>query len=171
MRARAEVSSSVFLYILAVIVIGSILIFGYKRVMDITKSGDEIQVLEFRKFIENHINNGLGSGNELVEDITLPTGFSELCFVNLKQTPDDTIKSDLKNDLIFDSWKAGIEKNVFLVRGNKIESFYVDKERLVIGDEGSNCNGVLDYSLCCNVKDGKIELRFTGKGKKVMVGG
>ena len=54
---RAEVSSSVFLYILAVIVIGSILIFGYKRVIDITKSGDEIQVLEFRKFIENYVNN------------------------------------------------------------------------------------------------------------------
>ena len=42
---------------------------------------------------------------------------------------------------------------------------------MVIGYIGSCDKGVEGYSLCCKVKDGKIELKFIGNGKKVKISG
>lgn len=170
-KKQAQISSEIFVYVLAIIVIGLIVIFGYKRVTDISKSGNEIENLQFKKELESMIKNGMPAGNVFLEEYKLPPGFSKICFIDItKSAPSQQPDISVLPSMIYDSWNAKVEKNVFLVHQNKIESFYIDKERLEIGTVSGECKGDDVSYQCCETKNGKVELKLSGAGKKTIIG-
>lgn len=174
---KAQLGSEIFVYILAILVIGLIVVFGYKKVVELREKGSDIEVLHFKKQLESLVKISMSSGNIFVEEMLLPKGFSKICFIDLTKSADGKLNAPTNKDyspIIYDSWNAKNQKNVFLVQGPKIESFYIDEKKLLIGIARTTapikCSGNADSYICCDVNElGKIKLRFTGNGKSISI--
>lgn len=166
-----QIGGEIFIYILAILIIGTIVIFGYKKAVELKEKGEDISVLQFKKQLESLIQSSMGSGNVFVEELPLPGGFSKICFIDRGKTnPSPEPSSDDLPSLVYNSWKDDVDKNIFLLQGSKVESFYIDKDRLKVdASTKKNCKGDSDLYLCCNALNGKVKLKFSGKGRVTFI--
>ena len=168
----SQIASEVFVYALAIIVVGLILVFGYKKIIDVKNAGDDISIIQFKKQLESTISSASGSGNILIEDFILPIGFSKICFIDLNnEIPLATSNPPTGLPIIiFSSWKDKVRKNIFLLKGSKIEQYYIDKDKIGISDNtGTLCTSWDNCYTCKDVTNGKVSITFIGKGKKTLI--
>ena len=170
-------TSDIFIYAFAIIVVGLILIFGAKKVIDIKNTGNEVELLNFKKHLETLISSSRGSGNVFNESLELPAGFSEVCFIDLELEQakvTSLTKFMITHPIIYNSWESQVENNVFLVQNNKLKSFYIKKEQIKLsGNPVGNCeidNAKPKAYICCKVNNGKVTLVFRGSGRSVLIG-
>jgi len=165
----AQTTTDIFVYAFAVIVVGLILVFGAKKIIEIRNTGSEVEIMQFEKQLETLISSARGSGNEFIENLNLPAGFSEICFIDLDKSPSAPIQ--LTHPIIYDSWDAETQSNVFLVQNNKLKSFYIDNGVIKVSDNSViNCEKDNSAYICCKASDGKVKLKLSGKGRSVIVG-
>ncbi|MBU1111424.1 MAG: hypothetical protein ABIG93_01815 [archaeon] len=176
---RGMAISQVFVFIVAAITFAFVLIFGYNAVSDFLDKGETVEFYQFKSSLENTIVQIYSEyGAVRQEDYYLPTGYEQICFVDLdfdysQATAGSQFDELCKKDPIAcDVWEtarnsetpgyAGADENVFLqpsapvaLKVYKIELHNAADERV-------------GY-LCQDIDKGHFTLRLEGKGSKTLL--
>lgn len=155
---KSQIYSHVFIYILTIILVSIILIYGYNTIKNFRQVGERICLLKFENELRN-IVEAMSSDFESIKrkDIQL-CGYTQACFVDfhLLASPSPSLSLTL-DPIIRDSIKSKTGKNTFIVRDIAEESFYV-----------GNISVEPDV-LCIKPINDKISLRLEGKGSHVLL--
>ena len=156
MLKRGQISS-VFIYIFAVIVIGFILIFGYRYITDVNKTIKDTDLIFFQKQITSDIK-AISSDFGSTKKVSYSSP-ADLCLFDLDKKDNilDNLPIDF-NPLIKDSVNSDVKKNAFLVSNKIFESFYVGDLEI---DE--------PFYQCLTPVAGKISFTIEGAGNKALI--
>jgi hypothetical protein len=130
---KAQISGQVFIYIIAAIVAGLILLVGTKVIMYIIEVTNVVNIDEFKADVQNtvaQISTEYGSVKK--KDFRLSSKLNEACFVD-SMNEQNEFNSDTKTAnyngyaIIENSVSNDVKKNVFLLQDKIVkQDFYVD---------------------------------------------
>ena len=147
---RAQIYSQIFIYILTIILISFILIYGYNAVRNFKDRAEQVACLKFKNDLSNAVESiSSDFGSVKRKDLQLCSGYSQVCFVETMESP---ILPNDADPIIKDSILSNTGKNVFLVEKIAKESFYVGKI------------SVEPDLLCIKVINSKISIKLEGRG-------
>lgn len=152
-QKKAQISSQVFTYIMAAIIIGAIVLVGFNGIALILNKFREAPLIQFESNLKRQVSSSSTSymSNELFE-FSLPSTYDEVCFTDSLNVG-NIDSSRIDNTIIRNKVENKVEENVFLMKRGKVqESYYVEDM------------DVLDDFLCLENK-GKLEVWFKGMGK------
>jgi hypothetical protein len=168
---KAQVSSQLFLYILAIVIIGLLLIFGVKYIGMLVEKVDTINVVQFKTDLETNIEKIRPNyGTWRILEFDVPAEVEEVCFFEYGILPAQPqsmpicIQSNVDeyDYIICNAWKDyenanpdGENPNVFVKPSATIDTDII-LGRLEI-DAG-------DHYLCVQAVGGMIKLKATGLG-------
>ncbi len=153
MQRKAQITSTVFLYIAAAVTVVLILFLGFKGMDTLKERGESTVLLKFKNKIVSDVES-LGRGSVSIERYEVPSSFKDVCFVDLKSVDPANITD---HPLIRDSVESSQKMNVFLFKsGKEFESFYVEDLQIMLDP----------YYHCMPIKSQFLELKFVGKGDK-----
>ena len=153
MKKNSQLYSQIFIYILTLILIAFILIYGYNAIQNFRGRADQVACLKLKNDMVNSIeliSSEFGSIKR--KDFQLCGNYKKVCFVETYENPN--IPNDV-DPIIKDSVLSNAGKNVFLVEDIAKESFYVGKI------------SVDPDVLCINAVNNRISLKLEGKGNHV----
>ena len=149
---KAQMVGQIFIYILAVILVAFILIYGYNAVQTFKTRAEQVSYIKFKTDVESAIKSiSSDYGSIKKAEFLVPSGYREVCFIDLDHP---VVPSG--HPIIKDSVESGVKENLFLVREIEEESFYVGKIE-VAGNS------------CIEVKAGKIKVQLEGKGDHAII--
>lgn len=152
---KGQLYSQVFVYILTIILISFIFVYGYNAVQNFKKRAEQVSCLKFKNDLSNAIESiSSDFGSVKRKDMQLCTGYSQVCFVETLESPNLPGNAD---PIIKDSVISNTGKNVFLVENIAKESFYAGKI------------SVEPDILCIKSANSRISLRLEGKGNHVLL--
>ena len=83
---KSQIHAQAFVYILAIIIMAMILAYGYKAVRDIVSKGEFASLVNFKTELKTSISSiSYDYGSVKNEEFNVPTGFKEVCFVDLSK--------------------------------------------------------------------------------------
>jgi outer membrane murein-binding lipoprotein Lpp len=156
-RKSAQIVGQIFIYVLAIIVMAAILLFGYRSIANFKEQASQVSTIQLQNELSSAIDS-LSSdfGSVKKKSINLDD-YSTICLVESYEEPS---LGGLKIDpLIRDSIESGTEENVFLLKSTVEASFAVDKI------------SVEPDVLCLTSRLSTVELRLEGRGDHVDVSG
>jgi hypothetical protein len=155
-RKKGQIAGEPLLYILAALVFGGVLLFGISSIGGLRQRSAQVDIIEFKTHITDDISSLSKSFRDTKKQTyNLPSGYKELCVVDLKQVkPEDIIG----HPLIRDSVDSKAQANVFLL-GDKFENFYA--KDLAVAEA--------PFYSCVNAKSGQVEVRMEGHGDSTLV--
>jgi hypothetical protein len=153
---KAQIQGQIFIYILSVVVVTLVLMYGYRAIRGFNQQAQMIDILEFKTTLQNEID-GIRSdwGSVKTLQIKVPNDYKEVCFVDLN-------KGGIINasyPLIADSVNSGVKQNLFLVRNLGEESFYLGNITLA---------GPANM-VCKSSVQGKTQVILAGRGDHVEI--
>ena len=152
----AQLYSQVFIYLLTVVLVSFILVYGYSAVKSFKDKADDVACLKFRNDLQNIIETTTSDfGTVKRKDINLCGKFTKASFVESFGSPN--LPWGGVDPIIEDSVRSNSEKNVFLVEDIAKESFYAGKI------------SVEPDVMCISATSGKISLRLEGRGNHVVL--
>ena len=161
---KAQVQTQIFIYIVAIVVVGMILIFGFRAVKNLGGKAEEVAKIKFGTELQSKfktVRADYGSIEKI--KFLVPQGYREVCFISdsLLATPQEVRDETGKlYTIITDSVVSKVKKNTFLVKDVAEESYYLGS--IKIQDNRKH--------LCVPVNVGELKLRLEGKGSHVQVG-
>jgi len=160
---KSQMIGQVFVYIVTVVVVGLILLFGYNAIMTVKGKSDEIILTKFKSDVANLVEiTSSDFGTVKIKNFELPARYTQACFVkNYGGFPDASTSSTLfsKYPIMKDSVQDKVNKNLFLVEDGVRVSFFV-------GDiDVDDTYGVLCFSSVNN----RIRVRVEGKGNHALL--
>jgi hypothetical protein len=173
---KAEIAGEIFIYVIAVVVVGFILIYGYSAIKDFSKRGEEVEYISLKTDFENafkSITSDYGSVKR--PSVSIPGKYEFICFVkrglsegDIDLTPLCTggvagYPAGLRSPIACSAWKNGRSNVFFLPDGS--DNFDVGEIQLSSGTDRSSD---LPF-LCLEVVNNKINLQLKGLGSKVEV--
>ncbi|MBN2881587.1 hypothetical protein JXM83_06080 [Candidatus Woesearchaeota archaeon] len=150
---KGMVQSQAIMYVLGMIIVAAILIFGVKSIGSFKKQADSVQMVKFKGTLLDSVST-ISTEYNSVEPVTVVgvPGINEICFIGGSGTA-DLIPDDEKYFLIYDSVSSGAEENTFLLSDKGLEeAFNIGKIEI---DSGF---------LCVKSKSNKYEFVLTGLG-------
>ncbi|MBI2128637.1 hypothetical protein HYU07_00210 [Candidatus Woesearchaeota archaeon] len=165
--AKAEVQNLVFVFILALLVIALVMIFGFKAIRDLMVKSTEADFIRFKTSLERDISAiTTEAGSSELLDLKLPAGYNQICFVDDgligSSSPSASLNSIIKNSI-----SSGVKKNIFLVKSKaSVESFYAGKINIPDPDLTDSANPLF---LCADASSGRATFRITGRGNYVEI--
>ncbi len=153
---NAQIVGQVFIYVLGIVIMGAILIYGYNAISDFRRQSEQVSAIKLQSELSSAID-ALSSDFGSIKKIELRVeGYSRICFVESHTTPSlDGLTID---PLIRDSIASGTGKNVFLLTNTVEASFTVESIAIF----------PLDV-LCIEPHNNAVELRLEGKGDHVLL--
>ena len=165
---KAQIYSQIFIYILAVVIVSLIIVFGYKSIKSFKDRAEQVSCIKFRNELKNSVSGLLGDyGSIKIREFHPCSDITEVCFTETNEPiPDDEMDriGDI-DPIIEDSLRSKTVKNVFL--RNKIT-----KESFGIGNISVNDKTMLDKTpnmLCMKSSSGKIIARLESFGNHVFI--
>lgn len=163
-KNRGQIAGQIFIYMLAVIVIGGIALVGYKAIDTITTKVCQAEKATFNNDIESLIEGAISYGSVNKKSIKAPCGeYDTICFVATSEIlngPETRALNCPESRIIEDSVDNGIEQNIFVLSNKRtIPIAYSDIISLNSTYE-SKC-------LCIKQRSGKFNIVFSGKGSSV----
>ena len=159
---KSQLYGQIFIYILTVVLISFIVVYGYNAIQNLRDRADKISCYKFKNDLRNAVQSILSDfGSVKRKDLQLCPGYNQVCFVEtFNEFDTQNLKSNAPIDpIIRHSIASNVGRNVFLVDNMAKESFY-------IGNISVN-----DDILCVSASDNRISLRLEGKGNNVLLGG
>jgi len=144
----------VFVYILAIVVAGLIILYGYRAIASFKGQAEDIALVNFKTSIENDIESmATRFGSVRTQEYDVPG--DEVCFIDLSKDADSTLRT--KSAIIYDSWNATANQNIFLIPMADVQIY---AESLRVNGTGY---------FCTEAKQGRITIRLEGKGDSTLV--
>lgn len=149
-------ASNVIMYVLVIVVVAFILIFGFRAITKIIHQTSEIDLSNLMLTMQKDIKADSGYGIQRTHEYSVPMKVEEICFVN-KSIPDSMPEEYEDYPLIWDSWAdENVKENVFpMPEGRPFQVFDLE-----IGSPGI---------LCIDNPSGTIKIRTRGLGDKTRV--
>ena len=150
----------VFTFLLIAILIGLIFLFAIKVIPDLLNSACDANFVLFVKDINSYLDKYSTFGSINLQSLIIPCDYTEICFVDAEALGKEADYLELYNDqsinlMIRESVIAGIEYNVFLVKG-EIATPITYSQKLRVIDA--------DYICIPNI-GGKAKIKFVGQGR------
>lgn len=160
---KGQVIGQVFIYIITALIIGVVLLFGIRAIMQLMNTAEEARISTFLADFPKRLQADYDY--EKVDDkaIRIPGDFSEMCFIqiNLSATLCGQQSMNPPQPIIENSWKDCAQQNIFLVSKTDIRMMHVPDLRV---------NTPADKYLCVKSQGGVItNLIFRGRGSGVTV--
>jgi hypothetical protein len=159
--SKAVVQQS-FLFILFIVVVGFIAIFGYQAINSFIGSQCEAQRITFQQDLTSYVDqyNDYGAVHE--EQLTMPCSYNSICLVNTSKTNSGDANLAVPPRLDADQQNVvrtslDTERNIFLI-GDFAEPIGYS-EKLTVNDEVT----------CFEPSNGRLNLRFRGQGSTTLV--
>jgi len=156
---RGQISANVFIYALALVVIGIILIMGYKYISTIKDKISDTDLILLKNKLTNDIESistDFGSSKKVT--YSLPP-LTKLCLVDLREEVRSEILGSDISPLIKDSVNSNIKKNAFIIGNLIFESYYIGEIEL----------NKPPYFICPEQVSGKIDFTITGRGNRTLI--
>lgn len=150
-------TQQVFIYLMVIIVVGAVLLIGYRSVDNILDRSCDVDISSFRSSLSSDLSQNTRTGRVASNDYRVPCAYTTLCFIGQGANEDgDDYPAALKADI-----SAETGNNVFLLEGELVrESFSM--ETLTIDETDS---GV----LCVEAENNRFNARFEGSAGTVKV--
>ncbi len=155
---RAQGTSQVIIFILALLIGSLVLLFGYTSLQKITNAASEAEKAKFQSGLESELTS-LSYGSTRLKSLAVPGGYLSICFADLnylRAQGENTFASDSDYAVVKDSIFSDATSNVFIMPEG-IWSFYV-------GDLE-----IEDGFVCFNLSAGRVEVGFKGLGNRTQV--
>jgi hypothetical protein len=187
---RAQIVGEVFIYTMAAVIFGLILLFGYKAVNNFVKQSNNVALLELRQQVQGAVSSIGASPDVEKKVLNVPTKYRKVCFLgnttliekgrscickNCKGVPGAPccygINESDYSPFICNAWKTGTKQNVFLVPSADIE-IVVGKISFEPDVPNPSINPGLAYPiqyLCVGQTKGKITLKLRGMGDSTRI--
>lgn len=143
MNKKGAVEAQTIMQVLGVIIVASILVFGFRSIASFSKQGDEIQMMKFKDTVIRSIEK-ISTEYNSVEPVSVMgvKGILQVCFYSSGNVPSEY-------PLVADSIQSGAKENAFLISDIGMQdSFYVGDIEL---EEGffcvDNINNRFDFTL------------------------
>lgn len=184
MMRRSQIQSQVLVYVLAVITMGMILLFGFQVIMGMKERAEMTKLIQFRSTIKTDIISiGMDYGTSKQKSYAPPANYRQICFVNLEyaelgknevnlrfqEKSEETqdllgrnaygILSDAIRDMVSEN---AARKNLFLCPPCTMQE-YVGNITLTDKD------GADTAFMCFPVANGKVTFRVTGLGDEAQI--
>lgn len=130
MKTKKAQMQQVFTYIMAILIIGTILILGLRAITNITDKACDVDEVTFKKDLEETISKNSNLGMVGYENIKVPCNYDKLHFINSTGMNCEGID----NDIIKTECETETGNNVFITQG-KITTPLFSIENLVVGPE------------------------------------
>lgn len=150
----------VFIYILTIVVVGLILLLGYKAIGGLIAKGCDVEQTTFKSSLENYISKYSSFGSLHKETIKVPCDYREICFVDAEKI--GASFTYLDNIIIESSVEAGIEQNIFLEKKGVTDPIGFMKEV-----EIEDASGI----VCIENRNGNFYITFEGLGRSTKITG
>ena len=163
MKKRGQIQSQVFIYILSIIIISMIFLFGYRSINYILHRADQVELAELKIDLAEAIDR-LGYDSSTNVDLVLPGKFTKICFADIDKYRSDPFcngrfQGSPKTDYIIDDAVTSNTSNVFLISNDVTEEqFYLGKVSLYT--QGCVCN---------STQGGRVTINLLGRGDKVEI--
>lgn len=158
---KGEIEAQSVLYVLSLIIVAFILLFGVRSIMTLNDTTTDISTVKFKSSLEKTVNYVKGStGTIKQEEYYVPGSFTQICFVDDSMFGDESFVFG-GQFLVQDSVQSGAQENVFLI-GEKVleDSFYI---------EGIEVNSGPNKYRCMDITRNNVYIRFEGKGNSVEI--
>ncbi len=170
MQSKRGQATQVFLYVIMVLVVGLVLVLGYKGIGALLETGEETGMIEFKGDVQSAVKKGASYGRISTYELSTGSDYEELCFIDrgafagagslpLGDAPplvQDSVKTSQSTKTVKED-----DYNVFVLRGDQIEPILADPIEL-------EPNGNLGWR-CFNLSSGRISLVFKGEGDATYV--
>jgi len=158
-RKSGQVAGQVFIYMMAVIVIGGIALIGYKALSTISEKACQAEKASFQMDIESIIEKDTSDGSVKPERINAPCDYDTICFVDASQittTSPHPAFTCGNNTLIQDSVLYGIKENIFVMSSKRTIPLGYSELVSIASPDNGKC-------LCIKQRNKNFYLRFTGR--------
>ena len=175
---RGQIVGQIFIYILATIVVGMVLLLGVNALRHLEAGKCTVQSTQFATDLSASIEKNKGWGISRYERFSLPCNSQAVCFVSRVSTERHSFSQDtadtapeiaaavaearVKYPLITSSIESGDNTNVFI----KTDKGYERLERFEVAAPISLPESV---PVRCIAGDGTVEILFNGLGQTVEV--
>jgi hypothetical protein len=116
-------TQQVFIYLMVILVVGAVLLFGYKSIHNIMNKSCDVDQAAFQSDLKKLLEDNSGYGDMSSKPIKAPCAYEELCFLD-SNTANISSVSAINNDLIEQEVTVKTGNNVFLVKGDKTIVLY-----------------------------------------------
>jgi hypothetical protein len=161
---KGQIQSQVFVFILAMVVIGLMFFFGYKWFNTLMQSKDDVMMVSLRTTLKNYVSS-ISYGDGVTKSFQIPGGYRELCFVdisNLWDNPTETKWINTDYPIMWDSANDKVQINTFLVGKTTLPMEYVGNVTVIDPDSGN-------HYICRAATNGYVSFKFQGNGEYVTV--
>ena len=162
-------ASQIFIYIVAIVIVGAILVFGYSAIVKFKDNSERVVLIKFQKDIETSIksiSNQYGTIKE--KRFSLSNDFIEVCFLRNENYNEQIPFGELETrfPLIVDTIDLGVPtSNIFLIGSNDEVGKIYEVGRIDLA--GGEC---LNANFCCHsVNSGILTIKLEGKGDHVVI--
>jgi hypothetical protein len=159
---KAQIVGQIFIYMMAVIIIGGIMLIGYSAVKKIIVKGCEAEKVNFKADIEDMIEryNSYGAVNK--QAIKAPCEYDVICFVDAARIEIGAPPIRCSNSLINDSVKNHVQQNIFVISNRRtIPIGYSNLVSLNSTDAGG--------CLCIAQRSSNFNIIFNGRGSSTEI--
>jgi hypothetical protein len=146
-------TQQVFVYILTVVIIGLIFVFGFRAVNYFINKGEQVSYIKFKTDLSDKVRiMGPKYGTVDRQEFIVGGDYTEVCFVDGKATI-----AGAGHPIMTNLVQSGVKENMFLFAGESPEKEYIGKIE-VIGDY-----------FCPKIRQGKLRLQFEGLGNRTLI--
>lgn len=175
---KGQMVGQIFVYILAIVVAGGILLFGYDAIRTFGQQAEDVGFVEFKTTIERDFKDMASDfGSVKIKNYEPGKIYEEACFIDKdildfegklqEQFTQLFISTEKNRPIILDTLKTGTNYDLFLVPGEK----QLDLGLIDVSVKGEAIAAVQrdDALLCVPIKGGKFSVRIEGTGKSTIV--
>jgi len=162
MNSKSQVVGQIFIFIMAALIIGVIILIGYNAISSTLSKSCQIEQISFKTKFESLVERSNGWGSVTKQSLIAPCQYETVCFVDATQIGNTSINalSDCKNNIIKRSALDGDIKNVFVSTSKKtVPIGYAPLLRI---DNPNNCT-------CITQKNKNFQITLLGIGQGTIV--
>jgi len=159
---KGQLISQVFIYMLLLVMIGLILVFGYKAINAIQGGASVVDELQFRTIISSDIEKfSTEYGSVEKKRVPVPTAYNAVCFVSTEAILNRQTDFDSGYSLLEDSVADGSKENLFLFGKDTrdVKKYYVGN--ISVKSTPGEPSG---WGHCFHADKGEIKISYKGKG-------
>ena len=171
--SRKAQMSQVFTSIIVILVVGVLVVFGYKAFSDITKTDCERQRATFEKSLTTYLDEYTDKESVHEKTLRVPCDVKEVCFVDynycdgsmvpITSSPYNVVDPVVLSSVDYMTNGGVCTANIFLM-GEFTETLKFSKK---LSDKISLAGGA-SYD-CFKVTNGQIKIVFEGQGRKTLL--
>lgn len=159
------IASQVFIYIMGMIVIIMVMVYGFKVIAGMRENSESIALINFQNSLSSTVTKlAIEYGSVTNKEFVVPPKYDRVCIIDQDETHPSSIPAYM-HPIIYNFWQGDTPDNFFLINNDGVEPVFVGDQDS--GDDMFRIEG--DHWLCPAVVNGRIMLKITSEGNQVLL--